>query len=34
VDRVIGEGKVSTTALQGSTEAEQFYEAKTIVGIA
>jgi isocitrate/methylisocitrate lyase len=34
VARVIGEGKVSTTALHGSTEAEQFYEAKTIVGIA
>ena len=33
VARVIGEGKVSTTALHGSTEAEQFYEAKSIVGI-
>ncbi len=34
VARVVGEGKVSTTALHGSTEAEQFYEAKTVVGIA
>jgi isocitrate lyase len=34
VARVIGEGKVSTTALHGSTEAEQFYEAKTVVGVA
>ncbi|MBV9333579.1 MAG: isocitrate lyase [Candidatus Eremiobacteraeota bacterium] len=34
VARVIGEGKVSTTALHGSTEAEQFYEAKTVAGIA
>lgn len=28
VARVIGEGEVSTTALSGSTEAEQFYETK------
>ena len=34
VARVIGEGKVSTTALHGSTEAEQFYEAKSIAGVA
>jgi isocitrate lyase len=33
VARVIGEGKVSTTALHGSTEAEQFYEAKSIAGV-
>jgi isocitrate lyase len=26
VARIVGEGRVSTTALQGSTEAEQFYE--------
>lgn len=34
VARVIGEGKVSTTALHGSTEAEQFYEAKTTTVVA
>jgi isocitrate lyase len=30
VARAIGDGKVSTTALTGSTEAEQFYETKKI----
>jgi len=29
VAKVVGEGRVSTTALQGSTEAEQFYEVKS-----
>jgi isocitrate lyase len=33
VARVIGEGRVSTTALTGSTEAEQFYETKTKVPV-
>jgi isocitrate lyase len=34
VASVIGEGRVSTTALAGSTEAEQFYERTTIAGVA
>jgi isocitrate lyase len=34
VASVIGEGRVSTTALAGSTEAEQFYETETIAGVA
>jgi isocitrate lyase len=34
VARVVGEGKVSTTALDSSTEAEQFYETKVAAAIA
>jgi isocitrate lyase len=34
VANVIGEGNVSTTALRGSTEAEQFYEPAAIAGTA
>ncbi|MHB8141801.1 MAG: isocitrate lyase, partial [Vulcanimicrobiaceae bacterium] len=33
VARVIGEGQSSTTALAGSTEAEQFYDGRAVVSV-